>query len=242
MIETKEKILSNYQNVLDCIHKAAESVGRDPADVTLVVVTKQRSLEVIQTLIEIGVRHIGENRVEEALPKMKALPDQSGVQWHMIGHVQSRKAQQVCEHFNYFHALDRMKLALRLDRFSSEIDRILPVLLQFNVSGEGTKSGWLADDEREWNSLLPEIADILELKNLEVQGLMTMAPYSLNPEDSRPIFVRMAKLREFLAGQFPGVQWDQLSMGMSGDYEVGVQEGATFVRIGTAILGERIIQ
>jgi uncharacterized pyridoxal phosphate-containing UPF0001 family protein len=112
--------------------------------------------------------------------------------------------------------------------------------LQFNVSGEGTKSGWLADDENEWNSLLPEIAALFDLHNLEIQGLMTMAPYSLNPEDSRPYFARMTKLQEFLATQFPNTKWDELSMGMSGDFEVGIQEGATFVRIGTAILGERI--
>jgi pyridoxal phosphate enzyme (YggS family) len=240
MTENKESIEANYNRVLERINNAAKSVGRDPADVTLVVVTKGHSLDVIQTVIEIGVRHIGENRVEEALPKMKALRAQSGVQWHMIGHVQSRKAQQVCENFNYFHALDRMKLARRLDRFSGEIGRVLPVLLQFNVSGEGTKSGWLADDENEWGSLLPEIAAVLDLHNLKVRGLMTMAPYSLTPEDSRQYFFRMARLREFLSAQFPNIKWDQLSMGMSGDYEVGIQEGATFVRIGTAILGERI--
>jgi pyridoxal phosphate enzyme (YggS family) len=242
MVESKEKIKANYHRVLERIHKAAESVGRDPAEVSLVVVTKGHSLEVIQEVIEMGILHIGENRVEEALPKMKVLPTQTGVQWHMIGHVQSRKAQQVCEHFNYFHALDRMKLARRLDLFSGEIGRVLPVLLQFNVSGEGTKSGWLAHDEKEWNRLLPEIAALLDLHNLEVRGLMTMAPYSLNPEDSRPFFTCLAKLQGFLASQFPGVKFDQLSMGMSGDYEVGIQEGATFVRIGTAILGERIFR
>jgi hypothetical protein len=133
-----------------------------------------------------------------------------------------------------------MKLARRLDRFAGEIGRKLPVLLQFNVSGEGTKSGWLANNENEWKSLLPEIATLIGLPNLDVQGLMTMAPYSTNPEDSRPFFIRLAKLRDFLASQLPNVRWNQLSMGMSGDYEVGIQEGATMVRIGTAILGERI--
>jgi len=240
MVENKEKIKANYYKVLEHIQRAAESVGRDPAEVNLVVVTKGHSLEVLQTVIELGVLNIGENRVEEALPKMKALPPQTGVQWHMIGHVQSRKAILVCEHFNYMHSLDRIKLALRLDRFSGEIGRVIPVLLELNVSGEETKSGWPAYDEEEWNSLLPEIGTILDLHNLEVQGLMTMAPYSLDPEASRPFFVRLAKLREFFASQFPSVKWDQLSMGMSSDYEVGIQEGATFVRIGTAILGERI--
>jgi pyridoxal phosphate enzyme (YggS family) len=240
MAESREKIKENYHIVLERIQRAAESVGRNPGDVNLIVVTKGHSIEVLHMLIEMGVLQIGENRVEEALLKMKTLPPQTGVQWHMIGHVQSRKAKQVCEHFYYLHALDRMKLAQRLDRYSNEMGRVFPAILQFNVSGEGTKSGWLANDENEWNNLLPEVGTILELHNLEVQGLMTMAPYSLNPEDSRPFFVRLAKLREFLASQFPSVKWDQLSMGMSSDYEVGIQEGATFVRIGTAILGKRV--
>jgi len=240
MIDKKEKILANYNIVQERIHKAAVSVGRDPAQVKLVVVTKGHTVEVIQTLIENGVTHIGENRVEEALPKMKALADQTSVQWHMIGHVQSRKAQQVCEHFNFFHAMDRLKLVYRLDRFSQEINRVLPVLLQFNVSGEETKSGWSAYDESGWESFLPDIAQVLELSHVDVQGLMTMAPYNQAPEDSRPVFARLARLRDFLACKFPSAKWDQLSMGMSGDFEVGIQEGATLVRIGTAILGERI--
>jgi pyridoxal phosphate enzyme (YggS family) len=233
-------IQENYRKVLQRIEKAAESVGRDPAEVKLVVVTKGRPLSVIRTLMEIGVKHLGENRVEEAIPKLMAFPNQIEVQWHMIGHVQSRKARQVCEHFSYFHALDRIKLARRLDRSSEEFNRVLPVLLQFNVSGEGTKSGWLADEENEWSRMLPEISEVIEMKNLNVQGLMTMAPYSQNPEDARPVFVRLRNLRDYLAAQFPQTKWDQLSIGMSGDYEVGVQEGATLVRIGTAILGERI--
>lgn len=239
MADHPEKILENYKNVQGRITEAAESAGRNPADVRLVVVTKGHELNVIKEIIEMGVTHIGENRVDEAIPKMKALADQSGVQWHMIGHVQSRKAQQVSEHFNFFHALDRLKLGRRLNRFSQEASRILPVLLQFNVSGEQSKSGWSAQDENTWDQLLPEVEEVLALEHLRVEGLMTMAPYSLNPEDSRPVFIRLAKLREFLADKFPAASWEHLSMGMSGDYEVGIQEGATLVRIGTAILGER---
>jgi pyridoxal phosphate enzyme (YggS family) len=240
MSKEKNIILENYRKVVHRIEKAAESVERNPAEITLVVVTKGQPLSVVQTLIDIGVDHLGENRVEEGIPKVISLSSQSDIQWHMIGHVQSRKARQVCEHFNYFHALDRGKLAQRLDRSLEEFNRKLPVLLQFNVSGELSKFGWLAEDENEWHSLLPEISQILELKTLEVQGLMTIAPYSPNPEDARPVFARLRRLRDFLAMQFPQAKWDQLSMGMSGDFEIGVQEGATLVRIGSAILGERI--
>jgi hypothetical protein len=115
----------------------------------------------------------------------------------------------------------------------------LPVLLEFNVSGEETKSGWLAVNEADWAGLEPEIEAVLGLENLEIRGLMTMAPYSDNPEDARPAFVRLRRLRDHLAKRFPQASWEELSMGMSGDYEVGVQEGATFVRIGAAILGAR---
>jgi pyridoxal phosphate enzyme (YggS family) len=240
MNKEKNRILEKYLKVLHRIEKAAESVGRDPKEVTLVVVTKGQPVSVVQTLIEIGVDHLGENRVEEGISKLISLSKKSDIQWHMIGHVQSRKASQVSEHFNYFHALDRVKLARRLARSLEELNRKLPVLLQFNVSGEMSKFGWLADNENQWHNLLPEISQILEFKTLEVHGLMTIAPYSLNPEDARPVFMRLRHLRDYLASQFPQVIWDQLSMGMSGDFEVGVQEGATIVRIGSAILGERI--
>ncbi len=240
MAEKKDVIFENYNKVLDRIGKAASSVGRDHEDVKLVVVTKLRSTDTVKKLIDFGVRNLGENRVEEAVPKIMAVAGQIGVQWHMIGHVQSRKARQVCEHFNLIHSLDRIKLANRLDRFAEEFERTLPVLLQFNVSGEAAKSGWAAYNEAGWSELLPEMEKIVQLKNLEVRGLMTMAPFSQNHEEARPFFVKLRKLRDFLMKKFPETNWDELSMGMSGDYEVGVQEGATIVRIGTAILGERI--
>lgn len=240
MDKKETAILENYRNVMQRIDGAAQSVGRDPAEITLVAVTKGQPLSVVQILSEIGVKHLGENRVEEGIPKVTSYAGQTDIQWHMIGHVQSRKARQVSEHFDFFHALDRIKLAQRLDQSLEEVNRKLPTLLQFNVSGEVSKFGWLADDEDNWQTLLPEISQILEFKNLEVQGVMTIAPYSPNPEDARLSFVRLRNLRDYLAVQFPQAEWNHLSMGMSGDFEIGVQEGATMVRIGSAILGERI--
>jgi pyridoxal phosphate enzyme (YggS family) len=232
-------ISENYQRVLEKIDQAAASAGRNAAQVKLVVVTKGHDVAAIQQVIEAGARDLGENRVEEAENKMPAVSSQSGVQWHMIGHVQSRKARPVMEYFNYLHSLDRLKLARRLDQSGAELSRTMPSLLEFNVSGEATKSGWQAVDEAKWPALAPEIEAVLALERLEVRGLMTMAPYSLDPEDARPVFAKLRRLRDHLAKHFPQTAWDELSMGMSGDYEVGIQEGATFVRIGTAILGAR---
>jgi len=163
----------------------------------------------------------------------------SAVEWHMIGHVQSRKAQLVPGNFNLLHSLDSLKLANRLDRFCGEVGRKLPVLLEFNVGGEDSKSGWLAGDESQWPSLLSELAAVIALQHLQVRGLMTMPPLGGTAEFSRPFFQKLRGLQEYLASQFPQVDFSELSMGTSGDYEVAVQEGATIVRIGTAIVGAR---
>jgi PLP dependent protein len=157
----------------------------------------------------------------------------------MIGHVQSRKARLVADHFALLHSLDSLKLAQRLDRFAAERDRVLPVLLEFNVGGEESKAGWDASHESQWNLFLPEIATLLDLPHLRVHGLMTMPPLETDPEDSRRFFQRLRQLRERLAAQFPQADWRELSMGTSADYHVAVEEGATLVRVGTAIVGAR---
>ena len=234
----EQDLASRYYQVLDNITAAAQSVGRNPDGVQLVVVTKGHPPKEIETIYDLGARHIGENRVEEALTKQQILHALPGLHWHMIGHVQSRKAKQVGGNFSILHSLDRVKLARRLEQSLQQSGILLPVLLEFNVSGEATKSGWEATSESVWPDLLPKIEQVLTCNQLQVQGLMTMAPYSTNPEDSRPHFVRLRKLRDFLAENFPNQTWNQLSMGMSGDYQVAIQEGATFVRVGTAIMGE----
>jgi hypothetical protein len=171
--------------------------------------------------------------------KLKSLHEFSAVEWHMIGHVQSRKAQTVAENFNLLHSLDSLKLAKRLDRFCGDAGRALPVLLEFNVGGEDSKSGWLAGNEALWPALLDEAAAVIALPNLQVRGLMTMPPLGETAEFSRPFFQQLKRLQEYLASQFPQVDFTGLSMGTSGDYEVAVQEGATLVRVGTAIVGAR---
>jgi pyridoxal phosphate enzyme (YggS family) len=232
-------IRERYLHTLDQITIAARSAGRDPREIRLVVVTKSQPLEVVQAALEAGVKLLGENYPEEGVMKIQSLPGQSGVEWHMIGHVQSRKARLVAEHFALLHSLDSLKLAGRLDRFAAQEKRVLPVLLEFNVGGEESKSGWDASNESGWDLLLPEIKSVLELSNLRVRGLMTMPPLAVNPQDARRYFHSLRRLRDHLVAAFPQADWRELSMGTSADYPVAVEEGATLVRVGTAIVGAR---
>jgi len=232
-------IRERYQYTLDQIAEAARKSNRDPKEIRLVVVTKSQPVDVAEAAIEAGVRILGENYPEEGVMKIQSLAWQSGVEWHMIGHVQSRKARLVADHFALLHSLDSLKLAQRLNRFASESNHILPVLLEFNVGGEESKSGWDASDEARWNMLRPDIAAILDLPNVRVHGLMTMPPLGTEPESSRRFFQRLRLLRDHLATQYPTADWRELSMGTSADYPVAVEEGATLVRVGTAIVGAR---
>lgn len=239
MSEWVGSIRERYLAALDAIASAAKKSGRSPEAVKLVVVTKAQPVEVARAVIEAGARILGENYAEEGVTKIQSLQNLSAVEWHMIGHVQSRKAPLVAGHFNYMHSLDSLKLAKKLDRFCGEAGRVLPVLLEFNVGGEESKGGWEASDETRWSGLLAELAEVFALPNLRVHGLMSMPPLGENAEFSRPYFQKVRRLRDFLAGQFPQADLSEVSMGTSSDFEVAVEEGATFVRIGTAIVGPR---
>jgi pyridoxal phosphate enzyme (YggS family) len=205
----------------------------------VVVVSKSQSLEVVRAAFAAGISRFGENYAEEAAKKITALGE-SAVEWHMIGHVQSRKADTVAANFSILHSLDSLKLSERLERFCSDLNRRFPVLLEFNVSGETSKFGFPAWDELRWPDLEPDIEKILSFPHLNVSGLMTMPPFLEDPEYSRPYFRRLRQLQEFLAKRFPQAQWKELSMGTSVDFIPAIQEGATFVRIGQAILGPRV--
>ena len=232
-------ISENLDRVSERIHLAARSVGRDGDQVRLIVVTKGHPLEIVEQAIEAGASDLGENYVEESLPKIAKFSPGAGLNWHMVGHVQGRKAKPVSENFDWVQTVDSLKLAKRLDRFAGEKGRRIPILLECNVSGEETKFGWTAWNELEWRQLAEEISSILELEHLEIRGLMTMAPFFNEPEMAQPFFKRLRKLRDFMAQKYPAQDWSELSMGMSGDYEAAIREEATMVRIGTAILGER---
>lgn len=235
----KNSISENFNRVSSKLEETAIAVGRTFEQVQLIVVTKGHPIEIVHQAIDAGAMFLGENYVEESLPKIASVGQDKGIHWHMIGHVQSRKAKKVCEHFDSVQSVDSLKLATRLNRFASEMGKELPILLECNVSGEETKYGWTAWNELEWDYLADEISEILAMSNLNSQGLMTMPPLFNDPEQARPFFIRLRKLRDYLTAQFPDNDWHELSMGMSADYEVAVQEGATIVRIGTAILGKR---
>ena len=235
-----EAISANYQVVVERIEDAARSVERSLKGIKLVVVTKGQPVESIHAAIQTGLRIFGENYVQEGVNKISQCTYQPDIEWHMIGHIQSRKAKDVCENFAWVQSLDSSKLAARLDRFAGERDQTLPTLIEFNVSGEESKFGFQAWNESKWEDLLPDIGYILQLKNLDILGLMTMPPYLEDPEKVRPFFQRLNRLRDYLTRIFPEANFRELSMGMSNDYEIAVEENATILRIGTAIMGARM--
>lgn len=227
-----------HAQVSEAIHQAARASGRDPNLVRLVVVSKSQPLAVVRAAVETGISMLGENYAEEAVEKIHGLKN-SEVEWHMIGHVQSRKAVLVAEHFTMLHSLDSLKLAEKLERSCRELGRRLPVLVEVNVSGEASKYGLAGWDENGWARLTEEIAPMLEYSHLDVRGLMTMPPYFDDPAQTRPYFRSLRKLQEYLSERLPAGNWTELSMGTSVDYTAAVEEGATYVRVGRAILGER---
>ncbi len=237
--ERLQAIDHNLLYVNEKIAQSAKSVGRKPEEVQLVVVSKLHTLESIQAAIQAGARKFGENYAEEAIPKINQVAPEQGLEWHMIGHIQSRKAHLVADYFDLVQSIDSLKIAKRINLACQESGRHLPVLLEFNLSGEESKYGWNAQSVNRWSELLPDISQVLALSNLQVKGLMTMPPPFDNSELTRPFFRQLVKLRDFLRMKISGTDWKELSMGTSSDYDVAVQEGATIVRIGETILGPR---
>ena len=233
-----QQLSDNYARVQERIAAARQRGGRDD-EVSLVAVSKTQSVETVAQAYHAGLRLFGENRVEEAGPKAESLarliaPDPPPA-WHMIGHLQSRKAAQVLPWASMVHSIDSTRLATRLNRMIEETGegQVLPILLEVNVSGEASKDGFTGTE------LPAAIGSISALPHLRIEGLMTMAPIVDDPELARPVFRALRRLRDELAATFPGVRFDHLSMGMTDDFEVAIEEGATIVRIGRAIFGER---
>lgn len=213
------------------ISAACVRSGRNPDDVEIVAVTKTHGAEVVAEAWSAGLAVVGENKVQEAAWKKEA--SASGPDWHLIGHLQSNKVRQALEIFDFIHSVDSIKLADRINFIADEIGARVRVLLEVNVSGEKSKNGMSPE------AVEPAISHILEsCPRITVEGLMTMAPFSENPEDSRIYFKRLRELRDAVEKKLD-VVLPHLSMGMSGDYEVAVEEGATFVRLGTVLFGDR---
>jgi PLP dependent protein len=214
------------------IAAAAVRCNRDPGSVKLLAVTKTVQTPVIEQAIKAGLTAFGENYVQEAREKIPAVGRH--VQWHMIGHLQTNKAKYVVNLFDYIHSVDRLELAAEIDKRAGLTGRKINILIEINVSGEETKGGIQAIQS------IDLIKEVSRLENVSVRGLMTMAPYSDNPENSRPFFSELKNIRDQIAREgIDGIQMEELSMGMTDDFEVAIEEGATIVRIGRAIFGER---
>ena len=238
---SQSQIRENIQMITEKIRLAAVRAGRSVSDVRLVVVTKSHPISSVRTAIEAGARILGENYAEEGLAKIQAIGDVSGVEWHMIGHVQSRKASEIALKYTLVHSVDSQKLVERINRIAMDAPAVQDILIQVNVSGEESKSGLPCWDDAQLVSLMSEIQKITLLPNVRVRGFMTIPPVGTDADSARPYFQRLVKIRNFLAGEIENAEFTELSMGMSADFEAAVEEGATLVRVGTAILGERIV-
>ena len=222
-------IKDNLLRVKERIERAAQKAGRDPKEIKLVAVSKTVEVARIQEAIEAGVSILGENYVQEAQKKIEALG--KPVPWHFIGHLQSNKARYAVRLFDVIHSIDSIPLAEELDRKVEQPDRVIKVMIEVNLSKEATKFG--TDEER----VLNLAKRIQSLKHLSLEGLMTMPPYYDSPEMSRPYYVALRELKERMTKE--GIPMKELSMGMSNDFEIAIEEGATYVRVGTAIFGPR---
>jgi pyridoxal phosphate enzyme (YggS family) len=237
--ERISQIDNNLQSVKLKMASAAEKAGRSVDEIKLVAVTKLLPVELVKAGINAGLKFFGENYPEQAAEKIRALKSEQNIEWHMIGHIQSRKASTVCEYFDMVHSVDRLKIARYLDRYAGEIKKKLPILIEVNLTGEESKFGFPAYNEREWEFLALQLDQINKYENLSVQGLMTMPPLFEDPEQSRPVYKKLRRLQAFLQKNLPKMSWHELSIGTSFDFEVAIQEGATIVRIGTSIFGKR---
>jgi PLP dependent protein len=237
---TADEVGRNLSEVREAIAGAALRAGRDPSSVRLVAVTKTFPAEKIISAYRAGARDIGENRTEEARDKIPIVNAQLGarepIQWHLIGHLQRRKAREAVELFQMVQSVDSAKLAETLSGRSLAMGKSLPILLQVNVARDPHKFGFMAEPRE---LFFQAVERILGLPSLRVQGLMTIGPPVSEAEQARPTFRALRELGEELAIRFPKGEWNELSMGMTDDYAVAIAEGATIVRIGRAIFGER---
>jgi PLP dependent protein len=221
----------NLNSIQQRIRAACERAGREPNSMTLLAVTKTQPPEVVNAAADLGLMIFGENKVQEAKAKIPLCPGK--LRWHFIGHLQSNKCRDAVQLFQMIHSVDSLSLAQEINRRAGEAAKMIPVLLEVNLAGEASKFGYKPEQ------LLAELVKINSLPRIEIHGLMTVPPWSPEPENSRPHFRRLRELKvqceEILGAPLP-----HLSMGMSGDFEVAIEEGATMVRIGTALFGPRM--
>jgi pyridoxal phosphate enzyme (YggS family) len=228
-----EVLKKRLSHVKERIKKATIDCGRTPDSIRLVAVSKTIPKDIVREAIKAGVDILGENYIQEARDKINALSSYP-VSWHFIGHLQSNKAKYAVKLFDMIHTVDSLKLAHELNKQAKKINKIQKILIQVNISMESTKSGVHEEDAQKL------IKDISLFENLSIKGLMTMPPFFNNPEKVRPYFSALRNLRDKIRNEeIKNIDMQELSMGMTGDFEVAIKEGATFVRIGTGIFGER---
>ncbi|MDY5021732.1 MAG: YggS family pyridoxal phosphate-dependent enzyme [Blautia sp.] len=225
-------LADNLKQVQNNIADACRKAGRDPEEVTLVAVSKTKPVEMLQEAYDAGSRVFGENKVQEIMDKYDRLP--SDIQWHMIGHLQRNKVKYIIDKVAMIHSVDSVRLAQTIEAEAAKKDLVMPILVEVNVAEEESKFG-LSTDE-----VLPFLEEISQYPHIAVKGLMTIAPFVDDAEENREVFVKLKKLSvDIAAKNINNVTMSVLSMGMTGDYQVAVQEGATMVRVGTGIFGER---
>lgn len=224
-------IADNLKQINDRIERAAKRAGRDARDIILIAVTKTVPVDTIEEAVRSGIfKDIGENRIQEARPKIKALGDKA--RWHMIGHLQANKAKDAVAIFDLIHSVDSLELAEEINKRAKGVGKVQNILIEVKTSSEATKHGVPT------NNALPLVKDIAKLSNVRIKGLMTMAPFVDNPEKARPYFVKCRLLSDKINKEkIRGVEMRYLSMGMSNDFEVAIEEGSNMVRIGRAIFG-----
>ncbi|HBJ75345.1 MAG TPA: YggS family pyridoxal phosphate-dependent enzyme [Syntrophaceae bacterium] len=228
-----DEIKTNILNIRKRIATAATRAGRDSGTIQLMAVSKTVEPDRIRQALDAGITLLGENYVQEAREKIPAVGRPAV--WHMIGHLQTNKVKYVVNLFDWIHSVDRLELARELDKRAGQNNRKLNALIEVNVSGEASKNGAVPQQ------VLELVRQISILPNLSVRGLMTMPPYSDDPENSRPYFIALRRLRdEIVSAAVPGISMTELSMGMTDDFEVAIEEGATIIRVGRAIFGDRI--
>lgn len=229
MNDIKNRLLT----IQDEIQNAAKASNRPPEEVLLVSVSKRKSAATVKEAVDAGVTILGENYIQEAIDKIETLGEIPAV-WHFIGHLQSNKARFAVKHFDLIHTVDSLKLAKEIDKQAKKINKTQKILIQINISEEESKSGAGADDA------LALVKEISTLGNVSIRGLMGMPPFFGAPEKARPFFKALARIKSAIEREkIPNVDMNHLSMGMSGDFRVAIEEGSTMVRIGTAIFGER---
>lgn len=222
----------NLSVVEENIKKACEKAGRDRNEVTLIAVSKTKPVEMLKEVYDTGIRNFGENKVQEMCEKMDVLPED--IKWHMIGHLQRNKVKYIAGRTELIHSVDTYRLAEEINIQAKKKNIIIPILVEVNIAGEESKFGTSAEDAM----LLVE--DISKLENVRIKGLMTIAPYVENAEENRPYFRKIKQLAVDIANKnIDNVSMEILSMGMTGDYMVAIEEGSTMVRVGTGIFGAR---